>query len=111
MRFVLALALLLQSAGGRQVDITVRDAQGLAVEGARITVTEKTSGARKTATTSSDKTRIDGLPAGEYDIRVEKDGFNAQTTPADLPTQNSAAVNVQLEVGGILSNVVVSASR
>jgi iron complex outermembrane receptor protein len=111
MSIVLALALLLQSAGGRQVEITVRDAQGLAIEGARITVTEKTSGARKTAVSLPDATRVDGLSAGEYEVRVEKDGFTAQTTPADLRTQNSATVSVQLEVGGLSRNVVVSATR
>ena len=111
MSIVLALALLLQSAGGRQVDITVRDAQGLAIEGARITVTEKTSGARKTAVSSSEQTRVDGLSAGEYEVRIEKDGFTAQTSPADLRTQNSAAVSVQLEVGGLSKNVVVSVTR
>src|SRR5436190_10065023 len=111
MSIVLALALLLQSAGGRQVEITVRDAQGLAIEGARITVTEKATGARKTATSSSEATRVDGLSAGEYEVRVEKDGFTAQTTPADLKAQNSATVNVQLEVGGLSKNVVVSATR
>ena len=111
MSIFLALALLIQSANGRQVEITVRDAQGLAVEGARITVTEKSTGARKTAVSSSDKTRLEGLSAGDYDIRVEKDGFTAQTTPADLRTQNSAAVDVQLEVGGILNDVIVSVTR
>ena len=98
MSIVLTLALLLQSAGGRQVEITVRDAQGLAIEGARITVTEKTSGARKTAVSSSAKTRVENLSAGEYDVRIEKDGFTAQTAAADLRTQNSAAVSIQLEV-------------
>ncbi len=111
MGIVLALALLLQSAGGRQVEVTVHDAQGLAIEGARITITEKTSGARKTAVSSSDQTRIEGLSAGEYDIRIEKPGFAAQTTSADLRTQVSASVSVQLEVGGILNDVVVSVSR
>src|SRR5688572_21213080 len=111
MSIVLALALLLQSAGGRQVDVTVRDAQGLAIEGARITVTEKTSGARKTALTSSEGARLDGLSAGEYEVRVEKDGFSAKTAPADLRTQNSAAVTVQLEVGSVLNNVIVSVTR
>src|SRR5690242_6791472 len=111
MSIFLALALFIQSAGGRQVELTVRDAQGLAVEGAYITVTEKTSGARKTAVSSSDKTKVEGLSAGEYEIRVEKNGFVAQTTTADLKSQNSASVNLTLEVGGVSNNVVVSASR
>jgi iron complex outermembrane recepter protein len=111
MSIVLALALLLQSANGRQVEVTIRDAQGLAVEGARITVTEKTSGARKTAVSTADPIKIDGLPSGEYEVRVEKDGFKAHTTPADLRTQNSAAVNIELEVGSILNDVIVSVTR
>ena len=111
MRMILALSLFLQAAGGRQVDITVQDAQGLAIEGARITVTEKSTGARKTAVSSSDGAHISGLSAGQYDVRVEKEGFSAKTEPANLESQNSASVSVQLEVGGIQSQTVVAASR
>ena len=88
MRMILALSLFLQAAGGRQVDITVQDAQGLAIEGARITVTEKSTGARKTAVSSSDGAHISGLSAGQYDVRVEKEGFSAKTEPANLESQN-----------------------
>jgi outer membrane receptor protein involved in Fe transport len=111
MSIFLALALFLQTAGGRQIDLTIKDPQGLAVEGARITVTEKTNGARKTTVSSSDKTRVDGLSAGEYEVRVEKDGFTAETTTADLRTQNSAAVAISLEIGGISRNVIVAVSK
>jgi iron complex outermembrane recepter protein len=111
MRIILALALLLQSAGGREVDITVRDPQGLAVADARITITEKTTGARKTAVTSTDGAHITGLSAGQYDVRVEKDGFTPQTVVANLETQSSASVDISLEVGGLQERMVVAVTR
>ena len=59
MRIVLALALLLQAANGRQVDIAVKDPQGLTVEGARVTVIEQQGTTRKSAVTTSDGARVD----------------------------------------------------
>jgi outer membrane receptor protein involved in Fe transport len=110
MRIVLALALLLQTAGGRQVDITVRDTQGLSIEGARITLTEQQGTTRKTAVTTREGARIEGLGAGLYDVRVDAEGFATQTVPADLRNQN-ATVNVDLEVARLIEEHVNVVTR
>jgi outer membrane receptor protein involved in Fe transport len=88
---------MMQGAATRQIDVTVRDAQGLAVEGARITVTEQ-GGARKAATSGSEPTRFENLGPGRYDVRVEASGFAPKIVTADLRNQNSATVSVDLEV-------------
>ena len=75
MKFFLVLALLLQAAGERQVQVTVVDKQGLAIEGARITVTENPGSLRKIGVTGTDGTRIEGLPAAMYDVRIDASGF------------------------------------
>src|SRR5687768_3234088 len=83
MRIFLALALLFQAAGGRQVDVTVSDPQGLAIEGARVTVTEQQGTLRKTAVSTTDGARIENLGAAVYDVRVEATGFATKTQQVD----------------------------
>jgi outer membrane receptor protein involved in Fe transport len=98
MRIVFALALLLQAAAGRQVDVTVSDPQGLTIEGARVTVTEQQGTARKSTVTTTDGARFEGLGAGVYDVRIEAAGFATKNVTADLRSQNSAALKVQLDL-------------
>jgi outer membrane receptor protein involved in Fe transport len=98
MRIVLALALFLQAANGRLVDITVKDPQGLTVEGARVTVIEQQGTLRKSAVTTSDGARVEGLAPAVYEVRVDATGFALATATADLRNQNSATVTVDLKL-------------
>src|SRR5215831_20966642 len=117
MSIILVLALLFgaispspvqaQAANNRAVDGKVMDPQGLPITGARITVREKQGNTRKTAV-STDKFRVEGLPAGLYEVRVEADGFAPQTVSADLRTQTSASVEVHMELGRLQDQVIVS---
>jgi outer membrane receptor protein involved in Fe transport len=111
MRIVFALALFLQANAGRQVDITVRDAQGLAIEGARITVTEQQGTARKTTFSSSEGARVSDLGATVYDVRVEASGFASKTVTADLRTQTSATLSVDLEVARLTEETINVVTR
>lgn len=111
MSTLLVLALLLQSGGARQVDITVHDTQGLAIRGARITVTEQQGSGRKTALTTEDRSRIDGLAAAVYEVRVEANGFATQTVLADLRNQTVASLDVSLEVARVTQEVIVAVTR
>ena len=111
MRIVLALALFMQAAGGRQVEITVSDAQGLAIEGARITVTEQEGVARKTAVSTTDSTQISGLNAAVYDIRIDAGGFATKTVTADLRNQTSAALRVELDLARLTEERVNVVTR
>ena len=109
MKIFLAVALLLQVV--RQVDVTVVDSQGLAIEGARIVVPEREGTAKKSATSSSDGTRIDVLGATVYDVRVEASGFATKTVTADLRNQNLASVRVELEVARLSEELVDVVTR
>ncbi|PYS54196.1 MAG: hypothetical protein DMG13_09645, partial [Acidobacteria bacterium] len=88
LKWLIVLAIVLRSAAAlaapqagntRQVEGTVLDAQGLPVSGARITVTERQGNARKTAVSTAERFRIDGLAPAVYDVRIEADGFELQT--------------------------------
>jgi iron complex outermembrane recepter protein len=98
MSIFLALALLIQTAGGRQVDVTVTDAQGLTIEGARVIVTEQQGTLRKTAISTTDGARFENLGAAVYDVRVEMSGFATKTGTADLRTATNATLKVELEL-------------
>ena len=55
---------------------TVRDAQGATVPGVTVTVTNAATGLTRTGTTANTGTfRFPALPAGEYDLSAEKEGF------------------------------------
>lgn len=111
MGIFLVLTLLFQTAAGRQIDLTVRDAQGLAVDGARVIVTPAAGGARKTVTSSAERAKVEGLAAEQYSVRIEADGFAAQTLSADLRNQTTASLEVRLEVARLDQEIVVAASR
>src|SRR5262245_38453124 len=109
MKVFLAVALLLQVV--RQVDVTVVDSQGLAIEGARITVTEREGTARKSAVSSADGTRIDVLGATVYDVKVDANGFASKTVTADLRNQTLASVKVELAVARLSEELVDVVTR
>src|SRR5688572_2241126 len=109
MRILLALALFLQT--GRQVDVTVNDTQGLTIEGARITVTEQQGTLRKTAVSTADGARIENLNAAVYDVRIDANGFATKTVTADLRTQNSASLKVDLELAKLTEERVSVITR
>ena len=111
MRIVLALALLLQAAGERQVQVTVVDKQGLAIEGARITVTENPGSLRKIGVSGSDGARIEGLPAALYSVRIDASGFATQTVTADLRTQPTATLHFELEIARLTEERVNVVTR
>jgi len=120
LKWLIVLAIVLRSAAAlaapqagntRQVEGTVLDAQGLPVSGARITVTERQGNARKTAVSTAERFRIDGLAPAVYDVQIEADGFELQTVTADLRNQVSTSIEVRLEPGRLQQEVIVAATR
>ena len=120
MSIVLIVALLLgavspspaQAQGNnRAVEVRVLDPEGLPITGAVITVTDAQGGSRRTAVSSAERFRIDGLAAGTYEVKVEADGFAGQTVTADLRNQTSASLEVRLQLGRAGDAVVVAATR
>lgn len=98
-------------APARQIDGTVMDSQGLPVNGATVTVTQKQGTLHKTTQSTAGKYTVDGLPAGEFDVKVEAAGFNAGTATVDLRTASKAPVEMRLEPIGPREVISVAASR
>jgi hypothetical protein len=64
---------------------TVTDPQGLAVSGAKVTVTSSATGAERTATTnSSGRYELIGLPPGNYSVTIDAGGFDELVGPRAL---------------------------
>src|SRR5436853_7020931 len=70
----------------RRVEGTVVDPQGLPIVGAQITVTQPQANISKSATSSTDRFRIDGLAPGAYTLRVTATGFQTPQLSIDLRT-------------------------
>ena len=100
-----------QGGNNRAIEGMVLDPQGLPVTGARITLTARQGSTQRTIVNTTDRFRLDGLPAGVYDVRVEADGFEPRTVSADLRNQTSASVEVRLELGRVGDAVLVAATR
>jgi hypothetical protein len=89
----------------------VKDATGADVGGATVTVKSLETGATRTTTTDEGGNfRMFSLPVGPQEIRVNKAGFKeAVRTGVNLEVGQQAVVNIQLEVGEIAQQVLVSA--
>ncbi len=90
---------------------TVTDPQGLAVRGARVTVTSVTTGAERTILVDDDGRYIFiGLPPGQYRISVDGGAnFAAYQDPAVVLTVGQAAMlNPQLQLRGQQQTVTVT---
>ncbi|HWO33330.1 MAG TPA: carboxypeptidase-like regulatory domain-containing protein, partial [Candidatus Acidoferrum sp.] len=89
---------------------TVTDPSGAAVTGAKVIATSGERGIVYTATTNdSGLYRLSELPAGTYDLKVEKSGFAVVSFPAFVLTVNqSARIDAKMKVGQASETVEVS---
>src|SRR5438270_454128 len=78
---------LAQTESARRLEVTVLDTQGLPIVGARVTASQTAINLSRTAASATEKFILQGLPAGEYTIRVSASGFQMQEVTADLRTQ------------------------
>ena len=118
-RIILAVLLLLmpclrleaQVAPVSQVSGVVRDASGLPVPDAEITITNTDTSASRTARSGVDGSYvITNLPAGPYTLQVKMPGFATHTqTGIVLQVNTSPILNVTLKVGAITETVEVQA--
>ena len=88
----------------------VEDASGAAVSGATVTVRDLETGATRAINTDANGSyRVLSLPPGRCEIRIEKEGFKAAVrTGIKLDVGQEAVVNLRLEVGQVVQQVVVS---
>src|SRR5271163_2882817 len=89
---------------------TVTDPSGAAIVGATVTAKSVERGVTFTATTNETGLyRISQLPVGNYDLRVEKQGFQITAYPSfALVLNQSARIDVELKVGQITQTVEVT---
>ena len=113
---LVALLCSASAAWGQEVTATITgtatDPSGAAIVGARVTAKSVERGITYAAVTNeSGIYRISQLPVGNYDLRVEKDGFQTSAYPAFTLILNQVAViDVQMKVGQVSETVEVTGS-
>jgi len=91
---------------------TVTDPSGAVVSGAKVTITNKATGQAITTTTTSTGTYASGaLTPGNYQVRVEGQGFKTTEFTATVQVNTTASGNVKLELGQSAQVVEVQAAE
>lgn len=90
---------------------TIADSSGAALPGATVTVTSEQTGVTRTLTSdAAGFYSVEGLTAGSFTIRVTHAGFaTAVFTGIHINPGERRANNVVLKIGGVKSQIVVSA--
>jgi len=98
--------------GKATINGTVTDPTGALVPGAKVTITDVTTGQPRDVVTAADGGfTAPFLAVGEYSITVTHPGFKSKTqTGITLTTDQIATVNIVLEVGEVTQKVEVSAA-
>jgi len=91
---------------------TVTDPTGAVIPGAKVLVTEESTGTKsQTVSTSSGDYRFTELPVGSYTVVATAPGFASSTATGVQVTVNStSSINLKLTVGSQTENVTVDAS-
>ena len=106
-------ALFSQSASTGTVAGTVTDPSGAAVAAATVTLTDKATNIPRTVSTNENGRYIlVDIPAGTYDLTVNKPGFRLSKLSGQAVNVGTAlTLNVTLEVGAVTESVEVTASN
>lgn len=90
----------------------VKDASGAMVAGAAVTVRNTaTNGIRSVVTNEEGIYNVPALVPGMYDVKVEKSGFKSATrAPFELQVQQTARVDITLDIGSVSESVEVMGS-
>jgi hypothetical protein len=89
---------------------TVTDAQGGAIAGATVTVTNTGTG-RAVSVTSNESGlyTVSALPPGKYHLEIKMQDFNTATADFTLEVSQVQEINLKLQPGSVASSVVVNA--
>src|ERR1700722_11092555 len=89
---------------------SVADQSGASMSGAKVTITQKSTGRVLTATTTSSGSYASGaLTPGDYIIRVEAAGFKTSELAIVVEVGVTATGNVKLEIGQVAQVVELQA--
>ena len=91
---------------------TVSDSSGAVIPGAKVTVTNlSTNTSITTATSGAGDYTAPQLPPGQYNVRIDKEGFKpAVTANVTVNTSTNTRVDITLEVGTAQQAIEVQAS-
>ena len=90
---------------------TVTDESGAVVPNATITITDKATGsARSLTSNAAGLYSAPALPAGDYEVRVEVQGFRTAVRDATLVVGSTTTVNIPMTLGGTKDIVTVEAA-
>ena len=91
---------------------TITDPSGAVVSGAEVTVTNRGTGASRTATTSSEGTyAFPDLEAGVYDANVKHPNFRESLSKGiEVHVSSEAVTNIALQLGSVSEQVTVEAN-
>jgi Carboxypeptidase regulatory-like domain len=105
-------ALFSQAANSGSIAGTVLDAQGAAVTGASVTITDTSTNIERTAVTNETGRYVFvDVPPGTYNVAVSKTGFRVAKLPKQVVSVGLAlTLNVSLEVGAVTESIEVIAS-
>jgi hypothetical protein len=90
------------------IEGTVTDESGAVIPNATVTITNKATGIARTATTNAEGLySAPALAAGDYEMRVEIQGFKTLVRPATLLVGGDVTVNMSMTLGGTKDVVTV----
>ncbi len=109
--FFFMLAGLARAASGATLAGSVTDPDGRGVASARVIVTNALGTVTSAVTDSSGGYEIASLAAGQYEVRVVADGFQADAIGVTIAADERREVKVQLRISAVTESLVVSASQ
>ncbi|MGD1097089.1 MAG: carboxypeptidase-like regulatory domain-containing protein [Bryobacteraceae bacterium] len=90
---------------------TVTDESGAVIPNANVTVTSKTTGAPRALTANAEGIySASALPPGDYEVRVEMQGFKTLIRDANVTAGNSTTVDMRMTLGTAQEVVNVEAA-
>lgn len=87
----------------------VSDPSKAIISGARVTATNKATGAERHFATKADgEYQIGNLPPGEYDVKAAANGFKTSLTPVTIQVGENITLDFKLEIGAASETVVIT---
>jgi len=100
-----------QGGGNAAITGTVSDPTGALVPDAKVTVTQESTGVKRSVTTNaSGAFNVPSLPPDKYHVTVEAPGFKTYVQNFTLLADQERAIDVRLELGQTSQQVTVDAS-
>src|SRR6185503_11874191 len=107
---LLSASFFIAHAAGGRIEGKVTDPKGAAIPGAAVTITNQlTKQDFTTVTDAQGRYKVEGLPAGNYTVRVAVKGFNdGRREDVNVEDDATATIDVRLEIAPVEAEVKVT---